>query len=330
MRVGVIGCGSIGRRHVRNLLALGMKDVIACDTSLERAGAVEAEYGVQVSSSLQEVLTMKPNAVIVGAPTSLHVPIALEAAKSGCHLFVEKPVSNRFDGLDDLVREVEARHLVTMIGCNFKFYPSFIKMKEILESGRLGRILSARCQFGQYLPDWHPWEDYRKTYSARSGLGGGILLDSHEFDYMSWFLGKIDHVFCMAGKVSDLEIETEDTAEVILRFRSGTVGEIHLDYTQRAYQRNYEFFGEEGTLKWDFHERRVWMYSAQTKSWEVFPEPIGYDLNSMYVEEMRHFIDCVRSGKPTIMDIHSGVKILQAILAAKESARDGKIKIIDH
>jgi predicted dehydrogenase len=201
-------------------------------------------------------------------------------------------------------------------------------MKKIIESGVLGRVLSARCQFGQYLPDWHPWEDYRKTYSARRELGGGILFDSHEFDYMSWFMGDIKEIFCMAGKLSDLEIDTEDTAEVILRFSSGTIGEIHLDYTQRRYQRNYEFFGEQGTLKWDCNDREVRLYKAKEGMWEVFEGPRNYDLNDMYRAEMRHFLDCVQNGKQTITDIHSGVKILQAILAAKESARDGQIKKI--
>lgn len=326
MRIAVIGCGSIGRRHVGNLVALGVQGIIACDTDPQRLSSITADYGVVGFSTVAEVLSAKPGAFVIGTPPSLHVPLALEAARTGCHLFIEKPLSNSFDQVADLLEEVERKQLITLIGSNFKFHPSFVKMKKILESGVLGRILSARCQFGQYLPDWHPWEDYRKTYSARRELGGGILLDSHEFDYMSWFLGDVEEAFCMAAKLSDLEIDTEDTAEVILRFHSGAVGEIHLDYTQRRYQRNYEFFGEQGTLKWDFNDREVRLYKAKEGMWKVFEEPRNYDLNDMYRAEMRHFLDCVQNGKQTITDIHSGVKILKAILAAKESARDGQIK----
>jgi len=332
MRIAVVGCGSIGRRHIRNLIVLGVqnKDIIGCDADPERLSIARAENGITGFSRFPDVLAARPDAVVIGTPPSLHVPLALEAARTGCHLFIEKPLSNSFDQVADLLEEVERKQLITLIGTNFKFHPSFVKMKKILESGVLGRMLSARCQFGQYLPDWHPWEDYRKTYSARRELGGGILFDSHEFDYMSWFMGDIKEIFCMAGKLSDLEIDTEDTAEVILRFSSGTIGEIHLDYTQRRYQRNYEFFGEQGTLKWDFNDREVRLYKAKEGMWEVFQEQSGYDLNMMYVEEMKHFLDCVRNGKQTVMDIHSGVKILQAILAAKESARDGQIKKIGH
>ncbi len=326
MRIAVVGCGSIGRRHVGNLVALGVQGIIACDTDPQRLSSITTDYGVVGFATVAEVLSAKPDAVVIGTPPSLHVPLALEAARTGCHLFIEKPLSNSFDRVEDLLEEVERKQLITLIGSNFKFHPSFVKMKEILESGVLGRVLSTRCQFGQYLPDWHPWEDYRLTYSARSELGGGVLLDSHEFDYMRWFLGDADEVFCVCDKLSNLEIDTEDTAEVILRFKSGAIGEIHIDYTQRAYQRNYEFFGELGTLKWDFHDRRVWLYRAERRSWEAFQEPTGYDLNTMYVEEMRHFVDCVQHCKQTVTDIHSGVKTLEAILAAKESARDGQIK----
>lgn len=325
MLVAVIGCGSIGKRHIYNLVSLGVQDVLAYDKDPERLAIAAAECEIDKISSFSEVLSAKPDAVVVCTPTSLHVPIALEAARGGAHLFIEKPVSHNCDGLDELLAEVKKQKLVTMIGSNFKFHPSFLKMKEILLSGVLGKVLSARCQFGQYLPDWHPWEDYRRTYSARSELGGGILLDSHEFDYMAWFLGKVDQVFCLLGKLSDLEIDTEDTAAIILRFKSGTIGEMHLDYSQRTYQRNYEFFGEHGTLQWDFGDRRVWLYSAKGKKWEVFEEPRNYDLNEMYVKEMRHFIDCIQSGTKPVTDLGSGCEVLKAIMAAKVSAKQGQI-----
>jgi len=326
MKIAVIGCGSIGKRHIRNLLSLNGNDVIAYDKDPRKLAEVKADFGVKVLASLPDVLAIKPKAVLVCTPNSLHVPMAYEAAKLGSHLFIEKPLSHNLDGVDQLLEKVKEQKLVTMVGCNFKFHPSFIKMKTILESGVLGRVLSARCQFGQYLPDWHPWEDYRKGYSARSDLGGGILLDSHEFDYMQWFLGDVAELFCFAGKVSNLEIDTEDTAEVLLKFQSGTIAEIHLDYTQRAYQRNYEFFGEKGTLKWDFQERKVGLYLASENKWEVFEEPNNYDLNAMYKEQMKHFLESIENETETITDIFDALKTLKLIMAAKASAKDGQMK----
>ena len=328
MKIAVIGCGSIGKRHIRNLLALGVHDIIAYDKDAKLLAAVENDTGIKVFYSLPEIISRKPDAVLVCTPNSLHVPIAFKFAKIGSHLFIEKPLSHNLDGVDQLLAEAREQKLVTMVGCNFKFHPSFIKMKVILESGILGKILSARCQFGQYLPDWHPWEDYRTGYSARSDLGGGILLDSHEFDYMQWFLGDVSELFCFAGKVSNLEIDTEDTAEVLLKFQNGTIAEIHLDYTQRTYQRNYEFFGENGTLKWNFEDRKVMLYLANENKWEVFVEPGNYDLNAMYKEQMKHFLDSIVNEKETVTEIFAGWKTLKLIMAAKESAKDGQMKKI--
>lgn len=329
LKIAVIGCGSIGKRHIRNLISLGIRDVMAFDISPERTSMVTAEYGIKGSSSLSDTLAARPDAIILCTSPSSHVSVAMEAAKAGCHLFIEKPLSHTLEGLNDLLAEVDDRGLTTLVGSNFKFHPSFKIMKELLESDVLGKVLSTRCQFGQYLPDWHPWEDYRKGYSARPELGGGILLDSHEFDYIQWFLGDVEDVFCLSGRTSSLEIDTEDTAEVLLRFSRGTIGEIHLDYTQRTYQRNYEFFGENGTLKWDFNDRRVWLFRAKGKFWEVFEEPKNYDLNNMYVEEMAHFLDCVQNKKQTITDIRCGLKTLQIITAAKISAKAGQMKRVE-
>ena len=328
MKIAVIGCGSIGRRHIRNLMALNKGDILAYDKDAGRLDAVKTDFGVRTLGSLPEILAHRPGAVIVCTPNSLHIPVALEFAKAGAHLFIEKPLSHNLDGVDQLLAEVQAQQLVTMVGCNFKFHPSFVKMKTTLESGVLGKVLSARCQFGQYLPDWHPWEDYRTGYSARSDLGGGILLDSHEFDYMQWYLGPVDQVFCMASKLSDLEIDTEDTAAVLLKFKSGTIAEIHLDYTQRAYQRNYEFFGENGTLKWDFKDRSVRLYLASENKWEVFEEPRTYDLNAMYQEEMKHFIESIQNQTKTVTDIFAALKTLKLIMAAKASSKDGQMKTL--
>ena len=328
MKIAVIGCGSIGRRHIRNLIALNVGDILAHDKDAGRLDAVKTDFGVRTLGSLPEILAQRPGAAVVCTPNSLHVSIAYEFAKAGTHLFIEKPLSHNLDGVDQLLADVRRQRLVTMVGCNFKFHPSFLKMKEILQSGVLGRVLSARCQFGQYLPDWHPWEDYRGSYSARSDLGGGILLDSHEFDYMQWFLGDVSELFCFAAKVSGLEIDTEDTAEVLLKFQSGAIAEIHLDYTQRAYQRNYEFFGENGTLKWDFNDRSVRLYLASENKWEVFEEPRTYDLNEMYKEQMKHFIESIQNQTKTITDIFAALKTLKLIMAAKASSKDGQMKTL--
>lgn len=322
----VIGCGSIGKRHIRNLQALKVGGIIAHDVWPERCREVEREYGVKTYDNLEEALAQKADVAFIGTPTSLHIPPALSAARSGCHLFIEKPLSHSLDGVDELLQIVAQKGLATLVGCNMRFHPGITKMKELLENGSIGRVICARVQSGQYLPDWHPWEDYRQGYSANKSLGGGIILDGvHEIDYVTWLLGEASQVFCFSDKLSSLEINTEDTAEILLRLKSGNIIEVHLDYVQRAYSRSCQIIGEEGTMLWDFNDKQVKLYSARTKEWQLFDEESNYDTNQMYIEEMEHFIDCIEGKATSINDVIEAKRVLEIALGAKESSRIKKI-----
>lgn len=326
MRFLVVGCGSIGKRHIRNLKALKAGDVIAHDLKPERNHEVKREYGVRTFDSFEEALAQKPDVALICTPTSLHITQALSVAQNGCHLFIEKPLSHSLDGVDELVEIVAKKGLVTLVGCNMRFHPGIAKIKKLLESETIGKVLCARVQAGQYLPDWHPWEDYRHGYSGNRSLGGGVILDGvHQIDYIRWFLGKVGQIFCFANKLSSLEIDTEDMAEMLLRFKSGAIAEIHLDYIQRFYSHSCQIIGEEGIILWDFNEKQVKLYSAGTKKWSFFPEKANYDINQMYIEEMKHFIQCLQGKAKPAQDVNAGKRALEIALAAKGSAKTGKV-----
>jgi len=326
MLVLVVGCGSIGKRHIRNLQSLEKWDIIAHDLEPGRCREVEEQCGVSTYGNLKEALTQGPDVTFICTPTGRHIPPALAAAHSGSHLFIEKPLSHSLDGVDELIETVTQQDLVALVGCNMRFHPGVTRMKELLEKGSIGRIISARVQSGQYLPDWHPWEDYRQAYSANKSLGGGAILDGvHEIDYITWFLGEVSRVVCFSGKLSSLETDTEDTAEILLRLKSGTVAEVHLDYVQRTYGRSCQIIGEEGTVLWDFNERQVKLYSTKTEEWQTFAQEPGYDINQMYIEELKHFIQCLEGKAETMQDLKAGKRILEIALAAKESSETGKV-----
>lgn len=323
-KILIIGGGSIGKRHAKNLLSLGEKNIMIVEVNPERAAAVEKELSLSTVPSLEAGLDKKPDIAFVCSPSIYHLEQAMLCAARGLDIFVEKPLSHTTKGLTKLLKLTKLKKPVTMVGSNWKFYPSFQKMKELLDADAIGKLLSARCQFGFYLPDWHPWEDYRKGYSANKTLGGGILLDSHEFDYLPWFVGKkVEKLACIAGKVSDLEIDVEDTAEVIFQFEGGAIGEMHLDYIQRIHQRSFEFFGELGSLFWDIRDKRV-VLEKKGEEQQVFPLAGGYDLNAMYVEEAKHFLDCIEKRKETITPVEKGAETLRLILAAKKSSKTRK------
>jgi predicted dehydrogenase len=321
-RFGVIGCGSIGKRHMKNLLALGESAVLGFDPRPDRRAEVEA-LGISTTAELEALLDAQPQAVLVTSPSKLHVEHALAAAERGIALFIEKPVSDDHGrDLDRLIETIASRKLVSLVGCNLRFHPGLRRAKQVLDEGRLGRVVSIRAEFGQYLPDWHPWEDYRQGYSARRDLGGGVILDAiHELDYVRWLMGDVAEIAAVAGRLSRLEIDTEDTALLIMRFASGAAGEIHLDYVQRAYTRSCRIIGDEGTLAWDFGEGGdVRVYEASTRRWDKMKRPPDWDVNAMYLDEMRHFLDCLEGKEPSMQDVSSATAVLDLALAAKRSS----------
>lgn len=323
----VIGCGSIGKRHIRNLIALQAGNITAYDVMAERCLEVKEQFGVEIFDSLDEAWTRKPDVVLIAVPTNLHVPLALEAAGHGCHLFIEKPLADRLDGVDSLLDLLKKRNLISLIGCNMRFHPGLKKVKDLLEKTVVGRVVAARVEVGQYLPDWHPWEDYRKSYSARRELGGGIILDAiHEIDYIRWLLGEVEAVACFAGKFSRLEIETEDTAGILLRFSGGAIGEVHLDYVQRTYSRTCRIIGDEGTIHWDYVQGEVRWYVASDNRWQTHPNSPGWEPNQMYLDEMKHLLCCLAGQEKPVLDAFEAKRVLEIALAAKASAESGEVK----
>ena len=326
MKFLIIGCGSIGQRHIQNLKTMTDDEIIAYRTRKKTVRKLEDEHHVKTYSDLTEALNQNPDAVLVTNPTSLHIQTALSAAKQGCHIFIEKPISNTLDGIDELIDIVNKKNIVVLVGCNLRFHPCLQFIKKLLDEKRIGKVVSARVQMGQYLPDWHPWEDYRTMYSAQKLLGGGIILDAiHELDYISWLLGDVTHVFSFSDKLSDLDIDTEDVAEILLRLKSGAIAEVHLDYIQRYPSRSCEIIGDEGSIILDINKGTVKVYTAEKNKWELFEQPKGYDINQTYIDEIVHFRNCIKGKEEPLIDITDGLEVLKIVLAAKESAKDGRI-----
>lgn len=319
----VVGGGSIGRRHLCNLLALSQKAAVI-EPMAERAHEINKKYKVLVYSKLEAALDKEVyDAALICNPNVFHLKTAVRIARRGIHLFIEKPLSHSMAGVEELIRLVKKNRLHTFMGSNFKFHKSVKAMKKLLDERAIGKVLSFTVVCGQYLPDWHPWEDYRKGYSANKSLGGGILLDSHEFDYIQWLLGPIKKIACITGKYSGLEIDTEDVAEAIVELKSDAVGSIHVDYIQHPYRRVYMFYGEKGTLEWDHTDKRVSLYKFDDKKWTYFREG-KYDPNRMYIDEIRHFIGVLKGKELPVTDIYAARQILNVLFAAKESSRLGR------
>tara|TARA_B100001123_G_scaffold450565_1_gene622015 strand:- start:1370 stop:2359 length:990 start_codon:yes stop_codon:yes gene_type:complete len=318
-RVAVVGCGSIGTRHIGNLLSLGVSDIIALDPDSGRRDCIHQQFGVKTCEDEEMVWNYRPDVVLITTPPKLHLELAISAARHGCHFFVEKPLSDRVEGLDELVEICQSRSLITMVGCNMRFHFGPSNVKRLVSEGVIGRPISASLDAGQYMPDWHPDQDYRKRYSAQSRLGGGVILDGiHELDYARWLFGEVAEIFCHGGKLSRLEIDVEDSANILMIFKTGISAMVHIDYIQRFYSRSCKVIGEEGTISWDIHGA-LKFFTAKTGKWEVVEPPAKYTINDMYVEEMRHFLSCVEQDEATISGVEDASKVTRMALAARKS-----------
>jgi predicted dehydrogenase len=321
----VVGGGSIGKRHLQNLKTLGIVELALVEPDTGRRQMILSETGTPGYASLDEGLRWSPDFVVIATPTSLHASQAMMTARQGIPFFVEKPLCHSPETLDDLCDLVARLKLVTLVGCNMRFHPGPAKVKELIDQGSLGRLLFARLQVGSYLPSWRPTTDYRHNYAAREETGGGCLLDCiHEVDLARWYMGDVQDVFCFADHLSSLQIETEDVAAVLCRHSNGSLSEIHLDYVQRTYQRGCQVVGDLGSIFWDFNLNQVTHHDGVTGETSLFPAPAGWTLNQMYLDEMRHFLDCLRSVRPSVFPVSDAASVMQIVFAAKRSAVEGR------
>jgi predicted dehydrogenase len=314
----VLGCGSIGLRHLRNLRALGVGSIRAIDPDPAQLDQARAA-GAEPAASLEDA--GRPEVVLVCTPPAAHIDGIRAALAVGAHVFVEKPIAARLDGVADVIAEAERARRVLWVGYNLRFEPGLVAVKRHLDDGAIGRLLSIRAEFGQYLPDWRPDRDYRTGYNARASEGGGILLDaSHEIDHVRWLGGEPVRVQAMVAKLSDLEIDTEDTALLTIALASGALASIALDSVQRAYSRSCRLVGTEGTLVWEFGGP-VRLYSAATRAWtDVSPS----EWPDMYVEEIRAFLQSVARGTAPLVSGADGARVLAVVEAARRAAETGR------
>lgn len=318
MKFLIAGYGSIGRRHMRNLLALGERDIILYRTRHSTLPENELR-GFTVETDLQAALAHQPDAVIIANPTAKHLDVAIPAARAGCHLLMEKPISHSMERLDQLQEALRVGGGKVLVGFQFRFHPGLQQIDALLRNAAIGRPLSAYVHWGEYLPGWHPWEDYRQGYSARRDLGGGVTLTlCHPMDYCAAFFGEATLEYAFVGKVSDLEIDVDDMAVMHLRHSSGMRATIHLDYFQRPASHYLEIIGTQGTIRWDNSDGIVHLYQAETALWKTFSPPQGFERNDMFLSEMRHFLAVIRGEEQSVCTLEDGIRALSLALQAME------------
>jgi predicted dehydrogenase len=325
MKFVIAGLGSIGRRHLRNLAALGEKDVVLYRT--HRATLPEDDLaGYPVETDLTSALKARPDGVIIANPTALHLDVAVPAAKIGCHLLLEKPVSDDLSRVAELEQAIALSGSRVLVGFQFRFHPTLQKARALIADGAIGRVTSVRAHWGEYLPGWHPWEDHRNSYAARPDLGGGVVRTlCHPLDYLRWMLGEVETVSANTAPAADvIGTEADAVADINLKFAGGALGQVHLDYIQRPGSHTLEINGTAGSLRWDNVSAELRLFRADKGEWESFPAPQGFERNQLFLAETQAFLDLIAGQNESPCTLADGIaaqRLVDAVYRAAESGR---------
>jgi predicted dehydrogenase len=315
----IAGLGSIGRRHLANLRALRWHRIRLYRTG--RSTQPNADLaGLPVDYDLSEALARRPVAVVVSNPPALHIPLALAAARTGAHLLIEKPLSSDLEGVAELESLVADRRLTALLGFQFRFNPGLRQIRAWLRTGAIGTVVSAHVHWGEYLPDMHPWEDYRLGHAARPELGGGVLLTlCHPFDYLRWLIDEIEDVSAIESRRDILGLSVDTSVDVAARFACGASAHVHLDFVQRPPHHQLTVIGTGGTITWNQSDSAARRYCAVSRRRETVLAPDGFERNWMFRDEMRHFLACLREEEQPFCTIEDGRAALEVSLAARQA-----------
>ena len=329
MKFLICGIGSIGQRHYKNLRSLGHEVALfragggANAPFIEKFLSEEKSAGRPVKTyyNFQEAIDdLRPDAVFITNPNSRHLETALLAAKSGCNLFIEKPLSHTRDGLAELKTLADKKKLKIMIGYNLRWHPLLVKMKTMVADGMIGQPICANIEMGENIEDWHPWEDYREAYAAyKAGGGGAVLCFSHDIDYLYWFFGMPEKIHSVGGKITPLGGDAEDMVKALLEYKNKFIISLHLDYWQRPPRRCFEIIGTKGKITWDYYAKSLTCVSRDSNTAPaIYRLPENFDRNDMFIDEIKEFISVLNGEKESPIPLQQGMSVLKISLKMKE------------
>lgn len=324
MKFLVVGLGSMGKKRVRNLMQLKAGEVTGFDLRADRRREVTDLYGVKTFARFEQAMSKNPDALIISTSPHAHLPYCFEAIRENKHFFTEVNWPGDLADMDRLIRELRRKKgLIGVPSCTFRFHPSISTIKKVMEEGTIGRAVQVTYTSGQWLPDWHPYEDYRHFYVASKDTGSGREQVSIELDWLRWCFGRVSSVSAMVRKMSTLEIDAFDTYQMLLDFAGGSIASVLVDLVRRDHNRYCLVVSEKGTIIWDWRLRCVRVLDAASGVYREYPERPGYwgyYIEDMYRDEMASFVAAVE-GKGKYMNSYAEErKVMDLIVAAEKSS----------
>lgn len=319
----VVGSGSIGMRHAKNLIDLGQ----SVNIYSYRKGMVQrfpSKEEVETADMADDICLDSYDGIIIANRTDQHIDIAIEAARKNKAIYIEKPLSNSVRRVQELIDICYANKVVVETGFMLRCHPNLAWIKSQLDAGVIGEIYSASSCVGQHLADWRPAVDYRQSYSAKEKFGGGVIFDLiHEIDLINWLFGTVSYLFAVTREAKCLEIETEALASILLKLETNVIANINLDYVRPSYKRTLEILGSDGCIYWDYVSGSVELERRGQRREVQHIVPRAFERNHMFVSIMERFLACVASKSlDTESNLNDGVQALKVALASHLSAKN--------
>lgn len=322
----IVGTGSAGKRHARNIMALGCQ-VSCVDPRQDRLDEAQKELQpVKLFHSLDEAFRNEDHydGVVITSPPSFHVEQSILALRRQLPVLLEKPVSPDLASAQQLETVVNETQIPVLLGYTYRWWPPLIEVKRLLAAEVVGRLRHVQFVMSAHLADWHPWERYQDFFMAHKYLGGGALLDeSHWIDLMIWLFGMPQRVFAQIEKLSVLEITSDDNVDMLVQYKDGLRVSLHLDLLGRPHEKYIQFVGDHGTLRWSVDPNRIAIGKELTPTWEYTDYTCGR--NDMFMEVSREFIDVLNGQGVKTCTLHDGIQVLRVIEAARKSHTEGQI-----
>ena len=332
----IIGCGSIGQRHLHNLKKIGIKNIAICDKDKKRVNELSKKYNTPKFYDLNSALSFEPDFSVICTYPNSHLQIASACIDMNSHIFIEKPISSDLRGIEMMLKRAHVKRLQVAVGYNLRFDPGLCLLKKKLMKSEISKVLSIFSQWGHNIKLWRPGTDYKNHYVLKKG-SGIILDDSHEYDYIRWLLNDdVESIYCQTRKITSIKTETESLAAIILKFKKGIIANLVIDYVRPKYERTCQIIGEKGDMKWEYAvKEKNWKNYGVLANSTVTTSFVGsksalrknfvVKSNEMYVNEIKNFIHSVTENEKPLVDGWEGFKTLRIGMAALQSAKRNKI-----
>jgi len=327
LRFLIVGLGSMGKRRIRNLHACGERDIVGFDIRPDRNEEAKSKYRIKTIADFKDISPGDFDVVIISTSPEAHGEYICFALKHDKHFFVEHPVSD--DGYEDIFKSMDMG-IVKAPSCTMRFYAPIMTMKKILDEGRIGKILAFQYHMGQYLPDWHPWENYQDVYFSKKETGACREMLPFELIWLNWLMDSaVAEISGSAEKVSDLDMEADDMFMANAKYENGIRGSIIIDVISRKPFRTLRVLGSKGVLEWERFNSEIRVYDAESKKTEMISVPKGnpesgyVNEEEMYNEEIKTFVDAVKGKAEYPHTFKENHQLLETLCALEKSSRSG-------